>query len=688
MNKIEILAPVGNMEVLEAAIQAGCDAIYCAMPDFGARAYAQNFTVEEMQRVIDRCHLLDIKVHVTMNTLLFESEMERAYNQAKLLHEMGVDALIVQDLGLIHLLHERLPNLVIHASTQLSITNPKQIEQLKKLGVKRVVLARECTKEQIAACVQTGMEIETFVHGAICICYSGQCLFSSLKYGRSGNRGMCAQPCRMPYTLYQDGTEVKTQGNYLLSPKDLSLIEQAKELQDLGICSIKIEGRMKSKEYVYEAVSKVKKVLEGGTLDQKDQKELKVVYNRGFSIGHYQDQRGYDLMNTKTCNHQGIPIGKVIANKKGRVWVRLNDRLNQNDGIRLEMHGCRVNYIYDAKDRLVSYGSPGEVISISFDKKVPVKTQVLKTTDFKLQKEVEQKVQDAARKIKVHCQLSCKGIGHPLVCQLSQKDLFVSVQSDELADRAKNCPTDEKTLIKQFSKTKDTCLEIDSFDFDLEGDFYFSLSALNHLRKKAVDAFFQEKTKEKEILEKPYDVHLAPVSLSEKLWVSEGMDSKRKDIADLRYNITNSYALACLLHLGFQGAILSLECKDQDVEDLMKAFCTRYGFRAPVMVYLYGKRRLMIMKHCVINTLCKDGKRRNCALCHTHTFVLQGKDGQKYRLMGDAHCHMCVFENEAYNALSKREVYQKMGVPGFAVFFLDEATVLKDKIMEDFKAPA
>ena len=688
MNKIEILAPVGNMEVLEAAIQAGCDAIYCAMPDFGARAYAQNFTVEEMQRVIDRCHLLDIKVHVTMNTLLFESEMERAYNQAKLLHEMGVDALIVQDLGLIHLLHERLPNLVIHASTQLSITNPKQIEQLKKLGVKRVVLARECTKEQIAACVQTGMEIETFVHGAICICYSGQCLFSSLKYGRSGNRGMCAQPCRMPYTLYQDGTEVKTQGNYLLSPKDLSLIEQAKELQDLGICSIKIEGRMKSKEYVYEAVSKVKKVLEGGTLDQKDQKELKVVYNRGFSTGHYQDQRGYDLMNTKTCNHQGIPIGKVIANKKGRVWVRLNDRLNQNDGIRLGMHGCRVNYIYDAKDRLVSYGSPGEVISIPFDKKVPVQTHVLKTTDFKLQKEVEQKVQDAARKIKVHCQLSCKGIGHPLVCQLSQKDLFVDVQSDELADRAKNCPTDEKTLIKQFSKTKDTCLEIDRFDFDLEGDFYFSLSALNHLRKKAVDAFFQEKTKEKEILEKPYDVHLDPVSLSEKLWVSEGMDSKRKDIADLRYNITNSYALACLLHLGFQGAILSLECKDQDIEDLMKAFCTRYGFTAPVMVTLYGKRRLMIMKHCVINTLCKDGKRRNCALCHTHTFVLQGKDGQKYRLMGDAHCHMCVFENEAYNALSKREVYQKMGVPGFAVFFLDEATVLKDKIMEDFKAPA
>ena len=131
-----------------------------------------------------------------------------------------------------------------------------------------------------------------------------------------------------------------------------------------------------------------------------------------------------------------------------------------------------------------------------------------------------------------------------------------------------------------------------------------------------------------------------------------------------------------------------IDLKDQDIEDLMKAFCTRYGFRAPVMVYLYGKRRLMIMKHCVINTLCKDGKRTNCALCHTHTFVLQGKDGQKYRLMGDAHCHMCIFENEAYNALSKREVYQKMGVPGFAVFFLDEATVLKDKIMEDFKAPA
>ena len=160
MNSLEILAPVGSPATLEAALQAGCDAIYCALPTFGARAYADNFTLEQMKEVVHRCHSLNVKVHVTMNTLLFEDEIEAAYQQAKQLYEIGVDALIVQDLGLIHLLHERLPQLCLHASTQLSITRPDQIEQCKKLGIQRVVLARECTKEQIQACIRTGIEVE------------------------------------------------------------------------------------------------------------------------------------------------------------------------------------------------------------------------------------------------------------------------------------------------------------------------------------------------------------------------------------------------------------------------------------------------------------------------------------------------------------------------------------------------
>ena len=230
----EILAPVGNREALEAAIAAGCDAVYFGLPVFGARAYAKNFSLEETEEIIKKCHLLNIKVYITMNTVIFEDEMEEAYALAKRLHEMDVDALIIQDLGLLHLLHHRLPDLVLHASTQLSVSKPNMIEKLKQLGVQRVVLARECTMDEIRACVETGMEIEVFIHGAICICYSGQCYFSSVRYDRSGNRGMCAQPCRMPYTLYQDNALVGRE-LYYLSPKDLSLIDQVKELEEMGV---------------------------------------------------------------------------------------------------------------------------------------------------------------------------------------------------------------------------------------------------------------------------------------------------------------------------------------------------------------------------------------------------------------------------------------------------------------------
>ena len=292
MNSLEILAPVGSPATLEAALQAGCDAIYCALPTFGARAYADNFTLEQMKEVVHRCHSLNVKVHVTMNTLLFEDEIEAAYQQAKQLYEIGVDALIVQDLGLIHLLHERLPQLCLHASTQLSITRPDQIEQCKKLGIQRVVLARECTKEQIQACIRTGIEVEVFVQGAICICYSGQCLFSSLVYRRSGNRGLCAQPCRMPYLLYKDGSKVDFPESYLLSPKDLSLIEEVQTLQKMGVCSVKIEGRMKNREYVYKSVELVKKARDGILLDLEDRKELKAAFNRGFTKGHFDQSEG------------------------------------------------------------------------------------------------------------------------------------------------------------------------------------------------------------------------------------------------------------------------------------------------------------------------------------------------------------------------------------------------------------
>lgn len=690
MKRIEILAPVGSMEVLEAAIQAGCDAIYCALPSFGARAYANNFTWEQMKEVLARCHSLNIKVHVTMNTLLFEEEIEQAYQQAKRLHEMGVDALIVQDLGLIHLLHERLPELVVHASTQLSVTQVEQIEQLKTLGVKRVVLARECSLEQVKAAVQTGMEVEVFVHGAICICYSGQCLFSSIEYDRSGNRGMCAQPCRMPYKLYQDGKLIQEKEQYFLSPKDLSLIEQVKELEELGVCSIKIEGRMKSKEYVFECVHQVYDVLHGKTLGKKEQKELQVTFNRGFTKGHLYDQRGNALMNTKTSNHQGVLIGHVIAQKGKRVRIKLQDSLHQNDGIRLVWKngsmGFRLNYLYDTQGKLIAQAKSGQIVEINMQERIPVKTKVLKTIDTTLQKEIEQTIEKKQRKVQVSCHLACKGPGYPLECTLSEGDCLITWRSEEVADVARNKPCGLDILKRQFSKTNDSFLEIQSFHFALDAPFFFPLGALNHIRNQAIEAFYKEKTKTSPIVEKMYDVPITPHQVQGKHWIQEHIHSSMEGLADLRYNVTNSYAIACLLKLGFSCVELSLECKDADLKAMLTGFKKRYGFDAPVMSYVYGKRRLMIMNHCVINTALRDGQRKNCTLCHTHTFCLKGKDQKEYFLEGNAKCHMCIFEEKAWNGLDKIAYYKKLGIQNFHLFFLREDALKKVKILKEFQA--
>ena len=355
--KAEVLAPAGNREALDAALAAGADAVYFALPMFGARAFAKNFSLSETREIILRAHLQGVKIYITMNTLLEEGQMEQAYDWARQLYEMGVDALIIQDLGFLHLLHERLPGLELHASTQLSVSKSWQIEKLRELGVKRVVLAREASLDEIRECAKTGMELEAFVHGALCISWSGQCQFSRIRYNRSGNKGACAQPCRMEFTLLEDGKPVKTEGDYLLSPKDLSLLHEVDELEKAGVSSLKIEGRMKSPSYVFEAVSKAKKAQSGRKLTARDEKDLKVTFNREYTKGHTYLAKGKDLMNPVTSNHQGISIGKVLKTVRDKVVIRLFDDLHQNDGLRFETGknapGMRVNFLYDEKGKLI-----------------------------------------------------------------------------------------------------------------------------------------------------------------------------------------------------------------------------------------------------------------------------------------------------------------------------------------------
>lgn len=707
----EILAPVGNKEALEAAIVAGCDAIYFGLPVFGARAYAKNFSLEETEEIIKRCHLLDIKVYITMNTVIFEDEMEEAYALAKRLHEMGVDALIIQDLGLLHLLHHRLPDLVLHASTQLSVSKPEMIRKLKHLGVQRVVLARECTLDEIRACVETGMEIEIFVHGAICICYSGQCYFSSVRYDRSGNRGMCAQPCRMPYTLYQDNTLVGKE-LYYLSPKDLSLIDQVKELEKMGVVSLKIEGRMKSAAYVYESVMQTKMVLDNKSRSKQDIEDLMVTFNRGYTKGHAYKMSGYDLMNLQSSNHQGINIGKVIGKKNGRLVLELTNELNQNDGIRIGKDlGCHVNFLYDKKGKLTSHMPAGSVCEIQGPKQAKVGDTILKTTSVLVYEKVEKRIKETNRQIQLNASISCDGVGSPLICRIYDQNIEVNVTSKDVASQAQNRALDEVMIKKQFNKTKDSYACFASIDVDIPSNIFFTISSVNELRRNALEMFKSKKLKKQPIKEIDYvykplvsktDRNIYEVMTPDKkmdtkdLWVCE-MDQTKGNITSLRgsvlphlgdtmiidgMNVTNSWAVAALLEMGYKQIVLSDENKLENIHDIMYAFKERYGFDAPVLVCVYQYRRLMTMNHCIINTALKDGKRKNCSLCRQFEFKLKGKDKKSVICFGDRECHLCLYDEVLNDNIEQIRNLKTYGIKNFKAVFLNES---KQEILKVIK---
>ena len=258
---MELLAPAGGPEALRAAVQSGADAVYLGAGSFSARAGAENFSFEELSDAVRYCHIYGVKVHCALNTLIKESEIEAAVETAEGICRAGADAIIIQDLGLASHIKRMLPDIELHASTQMTVTSIEGVKALEDAGFDRVVLARELSLSEIERIAKAAKaEIEVFVHGAICMCYSGQCLMSSMLGGRSGNRGRCAQPCRLSYTLLEDGRECGSA--HILSPKDMALIGHLKELESAGVTSLKIEGRLKSPEYVSAVTGIYRKYLD------------------------------------------------------------------------------------------------------------------------------------------------------------------------------------------------------------------------------------------------------------------------------------------------------------------------------------------------------------------------------------------------------------------------------------------
>lgn len=517
MKKIELLSPVGDFECLKAAVQNGADSVYFGAVNFNARASATNFDLTNLKEAISYAKLRGVNTHLTLNTLIKNTEFEDAVLLAKKAYEFGIDAIIVQDLGLARFLIKNFPDLPIHASTQMTIHNLEGALEAQKLGFKRVVLSRELSLEEIQyICANTNIEIETFIHGALCISYSGQCLFSSMIGARSGNRGKCAGPCRLPYELLgtceTKGTDeakrnvpIASKG-YLLSTKDLCGLEFLPKLIDAGVMCFKIEGRMKTPEYVATVTRIYRKYIDLALsdkpyiIDKKDVKDLMQVFNRGgFSNGHLDSKANTSLVFPEKPNNMGIYIGNIANLKpnKGHVFINLTDDISIGDTIEFEKESTKYTVSeLMIKNKNITTGFKKQLVEVGRMKgNLHIGDKVYKTNSKELSTFAYSSYQEEHKKVDLTACITLKK-NSPVLLNVSTlsntnpifDNISVSLSSDTLPVEAKSQPLDKDRVISQLNKTKDTIFTFKDIDVILDDNLFLpSIKVLNELRRNALD---------------------------------------------------------------------------------------------------------------------------------------------------------------------------------------------------------
>ena len=719
MKKHELLVPVGNYESLIAAINNGADAVYLGGKKFGARAFASNFSDEEIEKAIKLCHLYGVKVYITVNTLVYDDEIKEALEYIKNIHKYGVDAVIMQDVGLINLVHETLPNLEIHASTQMHNHSEESLDFLKKLGIKRVVFAREMPLDYINN-IKTTLEKEVFIHGSLCISYSGQCLFSSCILNRSGNRGQCAGMCRLPYKLVEDNHYVETSGKYLLSPKDLCSIDNFKKLLDSDITSFKIEGRMKSPAYVA-LVTRIYKNLinqyENGeqlNVNQEDFELLKAVFNREYTKGFLFND--FDIMNHYAPNHMGIHLGKVLEVTPKKIKVRLDRDLCQFEAIRFKDadKGITVNFIYDKNDNLISSAKKGDVIY--FDNFINLKTldEVLLTIPLiKIDNEIIKKIP-----VKITCKAH---LDKPITLIINDGENEVKEIGD-IVEKSKTSPITSERIKEALEKCGNTAFVCESIKVDSDEDIFISVGYLNKLRRDALEHLKNlRENKKKEYLENHFvkedilnseygpvinvsvqtkeqieackDLGIKNIIVSnpklmkpsfifkvprdtmvhdysyEDLVVTDlaSLDKYPRHIADYHLNVTNHYTFD-YLYPKAKSLMLSVELNLDQIKKLM----SYYDKKVNAEVLVYGKVELMLLKHCLLNKIVN--KEKVCSICQKdHQYYLEDRNGARYHILNNPITHSAtILHHEPRNIIKEIPSLISVGINSFRVELDDE----------------
>lgn len=505
---IELLAPVGSREALVAAVESGANAVYMGGKAFGARHYAPNFTDDELAEAVRFAHLRNVLVYVTVNTLVDDSEIPSLVEYLRHLYTIGIDAIIVQDVGVAAIARKIVPSLEIHASTQMTVHNLAGVELLGSHGFSRVVLAREVSIEDIGyICKHTSIEIETFIHGALCISYSGQCLMSSVIGGRSGNRGRCAQPCRLPYTLVDKtganvlaGTDA---GEYLLSPRDLNTIELIPTLITKGVASFKIEGRMKRPEYVAIVVDAYRKAIDAYVANRAnyivtDQtyKDLGQVFNREFTTAYLQKKQGRLMMSDRRPNNRGVRIGRVVFydGVAKKVVIKLDGTLTIGDMVEIWVKvGDRVNATVSAmtvQGKAVTVAMAGMDVSISVHGLgISITDWVFKTFDVKLMERARGFYQSASAVLRIPVDVTVEAsVGQPLMITLRDDEGCIGHgQTDFLGAVAQKRPLTEETVRKQVDRLGTSVFALHSFKCHIDDQVMVPMSEMNEARRRAVE---------------------------------------------------------------------------------------------------------------------------------------------------------------------------------------------------------
>ena len=654
--KIELLAPCGNYESLIAAVNFGANAVYLATNRFGARGYANNFGSDEIVEAIKFCHIRGVKVYVTMNTLIYETEMDKAIEQVDFLYNNDVDAIIIQDLGLLEVISKLYPDLELHASTQMHVHNVEGAKFITSKGIKRVVIARETPLEVVNKISDLGIDVELFSYGALCVSYSGQCLMSSVLKNRSGNRGVCAQLCRLPYKIYdvKNKKTIKLKDEYLLSLKDLNTIDQIPQIIEANVASIKIEGRMKRFEYVAYITSIFRLAIdayykgEEFKLSNEQLDNLKKLFNRGFTKGYVFHTEDNKMINSFRPNHIGIKVGEIIKVSKNMKTIKLCHDIHQHDGLRIlnKNHdiGLVANRLYQ-NDLLVNSAKANEIIEMEISDYCNIHDEVVLTSDYLQLKEIARDYQKLKRRIKIDgfiklvkdskIQLTLtdgineltsysenkvqKSIKSPMTKEKieaavnaigysiyefnnlkieMENDIFVSVKELKQLRRDIISNFDELRALYYPNRVGKQKYEFDYFPIQLTEDKIFEIDNLDQYHKKGLNFSNNKKIIDDNIgyktcMEDPYDVQNKGNFISQ----IGDINSSNDFICNTSFNVVNSYALKFLFDNKAKTVILSNELSSIQIKNMLEAFKQRYETSANVAIMNYGRRVLMTLKY-------------------------------------------------------------------------------------------